>query len=195
MTACRGLESFQRGDAIISALFWRLGVTHEREQHLGDLLRRSGLKLATAESCTGGLIASRITDVPGSSDYFLGGVVAYAYEAKVALLDVSWDTLQKYGAVSRETVLEMARGARKTLGADLAIAVSGIAGPGGGLPNKPVGTTWFGLSAEDGEWARIYCFNGDRLQNKSSSADAALQMLLDYLNGSRQLDKDFRKQL
>ncbi len=170
-------------------------MTHEREQHLGDLLRRSGLKLATAESCTGGLIASRITDVPGSSDYFLGGVVAYAYEAKVALLDVSWDTLQKYGAVSRETVLEMARGARKTLGADLAIAVSGIAGPGGGLPNKPVGTTWFGLSAEDGEWARIYCFNGDRLQNKSSSADAALQMLLDYLNGSRQLDKDFRKQL
>ncbi|MCL4528549.1 MAG: CinA family protein [Chloroflexi bacterium] len=165
----------------------------ELEIKLGDLLKRKGLRLATAESCTGGLIASRITDVPGSSDYFLGGIVAYAYEAKVALLNVSWDTLRTYGAVSRETVLEMARGARKALSAGLAISVSGIAGPGGGLPNKPVGTTWFGLSAEDGEWARIYCFDGDRLQNKSSSADAALQMVLDYLNGSRQLDGDHRK--
>ena len=163
------------------------------QNQLGDLLRARGLKLATAESCTGGLIANRITDVPGSSDYFLGGIVAYAYEAKVALLNVSWDTLHTYGAVSRETVLEMARGARKALGAGLAISVSGIAGPGGGLPNKPVGTTWFGLSAEDGEWARIYCFDGDRLQNKSSSADAALQMVLDYLNGSRQLDEDHQK--
>ncbi len=164
------------------------------ENQLGDLLRSQGLKLVTAESCTGGLIANRITDVPGSSDYFLGGIVAYAYEAKVALLNVSWDTLHTYGAVSRETVLEMARGARKALGAGLAISVSGIAGPGGGLPNKPVGTTWFGLSAEDGEWARIYCFDGDRLQNKSSSADAALQMVLDYLNGSHQLEGDRRKQ-
>ena len=163
------------------------------ENQLGDLLRNRGLKLATAESCTGGLIANRITDVPGSSDYFLGGIVAYAYEAKVALLNVSWDTLHTHGAVSRETVLEMARGARNALGAGLAISVSGIAGPGGGLPNKPVGTTWFGLSAEDGEWARIYCFDGDRLQNKSSSADAALQMLLDYLNGTRPLDGDHRK--
>ncbi len=163
------------------------------ENQLGDLLRSQGLKLVTAESCTGGLIASRITDVPGSSDYFLGGVVAYAYEAKAALLNVSWNTLHTYGAVSRETVLEMARGARKALSAGLAISVSGIAGPGGGLPNKPVGTTWFGLSAEDGEWARIYCFDGDRLQNKSSSADAALQMVLDYLSGSRQLDGDHRK--
>jgi PncC family amidohydrolase len=162
------------------------------ENSIGNLLRARGLKLATAESCTGGLIANRITDVPGSSDYFLGGVMAYAYEAKVALLKVSWDTLHTYGAVSRETVLEMAEGARKALGADLAISVSGIAGPGGGLPNKPVGTTWLGLSVKDGQWARLYCFDGDRLQNKSSSADAALQMLLDYLNGSRQLDEDRR---
>ena len=168
-------------------------LTDSLEMQIGELLRKRNLKLVTAESCTGGLIASRITDVPGSSDYFVGGVVSYAYEAKVGLLRVSWDTLQTYGAVSRETVLEMARGAREILQADIAISVSGIAGPGGGLPDKPVGTTWIGLSAQEGEWARVYRFDGDRLQNKSSSADAALQLLLDYLNGSRDLDFDFRK--
>ena len=99
--------------------------TTSRESQIGNLLRKRGLKLATAESCTGGLIASHLTDVPGSSDYFLGGIVAYAYEVKVALLNVSWETLKEYGAVSRETVLEMARGARKALSADLAISVSG----------------------------------------------------------------------
>ena len=121
--------------------------------------------------------------VPGSSDYFLGGIVAYAYEAKVALLNVSWDTLKIHGAVSRETVLEMARGARKALGADLAISASGIAGPGGGLPGKPVGTTWFGLSAINGEWAYLHQFKGDRMQNKSIAADTALSILVDYLRG------------
>ncbi|MBI3738461.1 MAG: CinA family protein [Chloroflexi bacterium] len=159
-----------------------LGMT-KLENVIGDLLRARGLKLATAESCTGGLIANRITDVPGSSDYFLGGVMAYAYEAKVALLGVSWDTLKAHGAVSRETVLEMARGARKALSADVAISVSGIAGPGGGLPNKPVGTTWFGLSAPDGEWAYLRQFDGNRIQNKSFAADTALQILIDYLEG------------
>ncbi len=153
------------------------------ESIAGPLLRARSLRLATAESCTGGLIADRITDVPGSSDYFLGGVVAYAYEAKVALLHVSWDTLRKYGAVSRETVIEMARGVRTALGADVGLSVSGIAGPGGGLPDKPVGTTWVGLSATDGDWARKFVWDGDRRANKQLSADAALQMLVDYLNG------------
>ena len=151
------------------------------EIQIGPLIRNAGLKLGTAESCTGGLIASRITDIPGSSDYFLGGIVAYAYEAKVALLNVSWDTLKMYGAVSRETVMEMAHGARAVLGADLAISVSGIAGPGGGLPGKPVGTTWFGLSAIDGEWSYYYQFGSDRLQNKSIAADTALRIVVDYL--------------
>jgi PncC family amidohydrolase len=150
------------------------------------------MKLATAESCTGGLVSHRITNVPGSSDYYLGGVVAYAYEAKVALLGVSWDTLRAYGAVSRETVLEMAIGARKVLSADIAVSISGIAGPGGGLPNKPVGTTWFGLVVPDGAWARLYCFPGDREQNKSLSADAALQFVVDYLSGVSSLDGDYR---
>ncbi|MBN2385446.1 MAG: CinA family protein [Anaerolineales bacterium] len=155
---------------------------------LGELLRRRGLKLATAESCTGGLVAHRITNVPGSSDYFVGGVTAYAYEAKVALLHVSWDTLRTHGAVSRATVIEMARGVRTVLGAGLAIAVSGIAGPGGGLPDKPVGTTWIGLSATDGDWARLFHFQGNREANKAAAAETALQFLLNYLEGSRALD-------
>lgn len=162
------------------------------EIQIGNLLRQKGLKLATAESCTGGLIGHRITDIPGSSDYYLGGVVAYAYEAKVAVLGVSWETLQAHGAVSRETVLEMARGARKLLGADLAVSVSGIAGPGGATPDKPVGTTWFGLSTAGGEWARIHRFPGDRAQNKADSAQAALQFVLDTLSDCHPLDADYR---
>jgi PncC family amidohydrolase len=151
------------------------------ETEIGALLRARGMKLATAESCTGGIISDRITDVPGSSDYFLGGIVAYAYEAKVAMLNVSWETLRTYGAVSRETVLEMAGGARQALGADVAISVSGIAGPGGGLPNKPVGTTWIGLSSSDSEQAELKLFKGDRLEIKERAAEAALELLMDYL--------------
>ena len=157
------------------------------EIQLGKLLRVRGVKLATAESCTGGLIADRITDVPGSSEYFIGGIVAYAYEAKVALLGVSWDTLHMYGAVSRETVLEMARGARKALSVDLAVSVSGIAGPSGGLPDKPVGTTWIGLSTPDGDFARKFIWEGDRRSNKELSADAALQFVVDYLRDPKGL--------
>jgi PncC family amidohydrolase len=149
---------------------------------IGKLLRQRGLKLAVAESCSGGLLADHITDVPGSSDYFVGGVVAYAYEAKVALVHVSWDTLRQYGAVSRATVVEMARGVRTALGADIGVSVSGIAGPSGGLPDKPVGTTWIGLSARDGDWARRFVWEGNRRANKESSAQAALQFVLDYLD-------------
>ena len=153
------------------------------ELQIGKLLRERGLKLSLAESCTGGLVSDRITNLPGSSEYFWGSVVAYAYDAKVALLGVSWETLNSHGAVSRETVLEMARGARNRLSTDLAVSISGIAGPGGGMDEKPVGTTWIGLVAVDGEWARRFLFSGDRLQNKASAADASLQFLLDYLKG------------
>ena len=155
------------------------------EIQVGKLLRDRGLKLVLAESCTGGLLGSRITDVAGSSEYFLGGTVAYAYEAKVDLLGVSWETLNTRGAVSRETVLEMARGIRKLMRADIAVSVSGIAGPGGGTPEKPVGTTWIGLTAEDGEWAKDYQFSADREGNKSLAVDAALTLLLDYLQGKQ----------
>jgi PncC family amidohydrolase len=153
------------------------------EYLIGNLLKRRGLKLVAAESCTGGLIGSRITDVAGSSEYFLGSIVAYAYEAKVAWLDVSWNTLNIYGAVSREAVLEMARGARGILRADISISASGIAGPGGGTPEKPVGTTWIGLATSDGEWARTFHFTGNRAENKSAAATAALETLLEYLQG------------
>jgi PncC family amidohydrolase len=151
------------------------------EMQLGKMLRERALKLAVAESCTGGLLADRITDVPGSSEYFVGGITAYAYEAKVALLGVSWDTLKAYGAVSRETVLEMARGARKALDADIAISVSGIAGPGGGLPDKPVGTTWIGLSTREQETAFLHHFNGKRREIKGLASTAALEHLEEYL--------------
>lgn len=156
-------------------------MENQPEYLLGRLLRQRGLTLAVAESCTGGRIADRITDVPGSSEYFIGGFVTYAYEAKVAILGVSWDTLHTHGAVSRETVLEMARGARRALGTHLALAVSGIAGPGGGLPEKPVGTTWIGLVTPGGEYAEIFYWQGDRRQNKELSADAALKMLIGHL--------------
>jgi PncC family amidohydrolase len=169
-------------------IIWEHCVEESLEIKIGGSLREQGLKLATAESCTGGLIGHRLTNIPGSSDYYLGGIIAYAYEAKVALLDVSWDTLHQYGAVSRETVLEMARGARKALEADIAVSVSGIAGPGGGLPGKPVGTTWLGLAAADGEWARVFCFLGEREANKAYSAEAALRLVWDYLCGDRALD-------
>jgi PncC family amidohydrolase len=158
-------------------------MTINLEEKLRDLLNARGLKLAAAESCTGGLVADRITDVAGSSGYFLGGVVAYSYQAKAKALGVAWDTLNAHGAVSEEVVLEMARGARKLFAADLAVSVSGVAGPTGGTLDKPVGATWLGLSANDGDWARYFVWAGDRRQNKRHSAQAALQFAVDYLEG------------
>lgn len=154
------------------------------EHTLGQILTARKLSIATAESCTGGLISHRITNVPGSSQYFFGGVVAYAYEAKEHLLGVRHSTLYDYGAVSKETVLEMAQGARRVFATDIAVAVTGIAGPGGGLPNKPVGLVWIGLSTRDGDSARQFSWQKDREGNKADSAEAALQMVLDYLQNS-----------
>ena len=154
------------------------------EETLREHLHSRGLTLATAESCTGGLVSDRITNVSGSSEYFPGGIVAYSYEAKASLLGVSWETLNAHGAVSEETVLEMARGARKLFNANIGISISGIAGPSGGLPDKPVGTTWFGLATDTGEWARHFIWDGDRVQNKHHSSEAALQFVLDFLEGN-----------
>ena len=150
---------------------------------LYDLMHGRASTLGTAESCTGGLIASRITDVPGSSEYFLGGIVAYAYPVKADLLGVAWDILNQHGAVSREVVLEMARGARARLQVDIAVSVSGIAGPGGGTEAKPVGTVWLGLVTPAGEWTRLFHFQGDRAKNKASAATEALNFVVDYLQG------------
>jgi len=160
---------------------------------VGELLGQRGLRLAVAESCTGGLISHRLTNVAGSSTYFVGGVTSYAYEAKVRLLGVSWGTLEKYGAVSAETVIEMARGVRIALAADIGIAVSGIAGPSGGTPDKPVGTTWVGLSTSRQEFTRHYLWSGDRLANKQYSAEATLQLLADYLQGGESTAQSLSK--
>ena len=165
---------------------------------VGELLRRRGLRLAVAESCTGGLIGHRITNIPGSSTYYVGSVTAYAYEAKVRLLGISWGTLERYGAVSQETALEMARGVRLALAADVGLSVTGIAGPGGGMPEKPVGLVWIGLSStstrehsvvteaievQSGyEKAWSYLWKGDRLQIKEQSAEQALRLLVNYLS-------------
>jgi PncC family amidohydrolase len=154
------------------------------EIRLGKLLLLRGLRLAVAESCTGGLIGHRITNVAGSSAYFIGGVISYANEAKLRLLGVRGETLEKHGAVSRETVLEMASGVRSALAADVGIAVSGIAGPGGGTPEKPVGTIWIGLSTPDGEQSWSYRLEGDRVQIKEAAAECALRRLAEYLHGA-----------
>ena len=151
------------------------------EVQLGELLHQRGLKLAVAESCTGGLIGHRITNVPGSSDYYLGSVTSYAYEAKEQLLGVRHETLIQHGAVSQETALEMARGVRQVFGADISAAVTGIAGPGGGMPDKPVGLVWIGVGTSDGDWAFRYLFSGDRLKIKTNAADQALLLLVTYL--------------
>jgi PncC family amidohydrolase len=151
------------------------------EEEIGALLVTRGLTLVTAESCTGGLVAHRITDVPGSSAYFLGGFVAYANEAKEEILGVRHETLLAHGAVSEETALEMARGARQRLGADLGISTTGIAGPAGGTPDKPVGLVYVALSASRVELCQRYVWQGDRLSNKEQSAEAALQLLRSYL--------------
>jgi PncC family amidohydrolase len=159
---------------------WRMSE-NVLEFLVGELLRQRGLRLAVAESCTGGLIGHRLTNIPGSSTYYLGSVTAYAYEAKVRLLGVSWQTLEAHGAVSSETAVEMARGVRTALAADIGLAVTGIAGPGGGTPEKPVGLTWVGLSSPWDEFARQFLWRGDRIQNKEQSAQATLQILVDYL--------------
>lgn len=161
------------------------------EVQVGPLLRQNNLKLAAAESCTGGLIGHRLTNVPGSSDYYLGSIVAYSYEAKERLLGVKHATLLTYGAVSQETVLEMARGVRNVFTPDfpmskiIGVSVSGIAGPGGGMPGKPVGLVWIGLSAAGLEKAYRFVWDGDRLKNKELSAEMVLQLLLHYLQGEQ----------
>ena len=155
--------------------------TDDLETQIGKLLFQKKLTLSLAESCTGGLIGHRLTNVPGSSEYFMGGVVSYAYQAKVNLLGVGWATLRQHGAVSAEVVREMALGARKAFNTDIGLSVSCIAGPGGATPNKPVGTSWCGISY--GEVAQEFSFllEGSRLQVKEQLAQKALETLLSVL--------------
>lgn len=149
---------------------------------VGRLLMLRKLTLSLGESCTGGLIGHRLTDVPGSSEYFMGGVVAYSYDAKEKFLNVRHNTLYDYGAVSPETAVEMARGARRAFGTDIGLSVTGIAGPGGGLPGKPVGLVYICLSTRDYERTEKFVWQKDRAGNKWASSEAALQMLKEYLD-------------
>ena len=159
-------------------------------QQVGALLRGRHLTFATAESCTGGLVGDLITSVPGSSEYYLGGVVAYAYEAKTELLGISQEFLLAHGAVSEETARAMARGIRERLHADIAVGITGILGPGGGLPNKPVGLVYIALLAPDADWLRHFIWKGARLDNKQSSANAALQMVREYLENNEPISNE-----
>jgi PncC family amidohydrolase len=153
-------------------------------QAVGELLRECQLTLAVAESCTGGLLAARITSVAGSSDYFRGGVVAYSNPVKERVLGVPTDVLEQHGAVSEETALAMARGVRQLLQVDLALAVTGLAGPTGATPENPIGLVYVALSSSQGEQCRKYVWSGDRSENREWSARAALEWLEDYLSST-----------
>lgn len=151
------------------------------EEKISECLKDKGMTLSTAESCTGGGIAALITSVPGSSSYFKGGIVAYSNEVKMNLLHVSPQTLEKYGAVSRETVIEMAKGAMEALKTECAVATSGIAGPGGGTLEKPVGTIWMAVACRDKIVTRKEEGDLGRIENVKRTIQDVLAMLCSEL--------------
>ena len=157
---------------------------------LGEALLAKGWSVATAESCTGGWIAKVLTDVPGCSQWFGWGFVTYADEAKERMLHVPKEVLDHYGAVSRETARSMAEGARDATQAQLAMAVTGIAGPEGGSKEKPVGTVWFGWTDPGGFYAECCHFEGNRENIRRESVSYAIRLLLGMVNGSSGSQRD-----
>jgi nicotinamide-nucleotide amidase len=151
------------------------------ESVAGSLLLRAGWRLAVAESCSGGLISKKLTNIPGSSAYFLGGVVAYSNDLKTIFLDVPKHLLLEHGAVSREVAEAMAAGIRSRTGADIGLSVTGIAGPDGGSPEKPVGTVFIGIATAEGNWATRFQFSGDRQQIREIAAQSGLDLVRKYL--------------
>jgi len=149
------------------------------QAQVGQALKARGWTLAVAESCTGGLIGHLLTEIPGASDYFLGGVICYSDRIKMEQLGVAKATLVRDGAVSEETARQMALGARARLGASFGLAVTGIAGPAGGSDAKPVGTTWIAVASPDREQAARFHFDGDRTAIKEQAAHQALLFLLE----------------
>jgi nicotinamide-nucleotide amidase len=152
------------------------------EEVLGEMLRRRHLTISVAESCTGGLIGHLLTNVPGSSDYFIGGVIVYSNTSKIKLLGISSETLKTHGAVSDPVVREMARGARNRLASSIGLSVSGIAGPDGGSREKPVGTVYIGLAGNERVVSGKYQFQGTREQVKMNTAMMALDWVRRYLH-------------
>jgi len=176
-------------DAEIESLYAQIG-SHifgendiSQEDAIADMLLKSRLSISTAESCTGGYLAHLITSVPGSSAYFNGSVISYSNEVKISQLNVRPEDLESNGAVSKEVVEQMAKGVRKKLATDIALATSGIAGPDGGTEEKPVGTVWISLAAKEGVFSKQFLFEKNRDRNIRRSALAALSMLRRYLDG------------
>lgn len=156
-------------------------MNHHLEEDVGELLTKYKLTLGIAESCTGGLISNMITNVPGSSGYFIGSVVAYSNRIKAEMLMVSQETIDTYGAVSEEVASEMARGIRRIEGVDIGLAVTGIAGPDGGTEEKPVGTVYIALFDQTEGRVRKFSFEGGRMDIKIKAAENALLMLKSYI--------------
>ena len=172
----RFIETCKRIRLILGSHIYAEGDT-TLEQRVGQLLSERHRTLALAESCTGGLISHRITGIAGSSAYYLGGVTSYANDVKVKLLGVTPATLEKYGAVSQETALEMSHGIRERIGADFGLSVTGIAGPSGGTPEKPVGTVWISIAQAKNHEAKLFQFHGDRERIVLGTSQAALNWL------------------
>jgi len=149
---------------------------------ISNLLKQKHLTIATAESCSGGLISHSLTNISGSSDYFDRGIVSYSNNAKIKLLDVPEELLEKYGAVSEQVAKAMVEGVRIKSSVDIGIATTGIAGPTGGTKEKPVGLVFIAVSTVDETIVKKFKFSGDRIQNKESTCNAAFEMLLDILN-------------
>ena len=172
----RFIETCEKIRLILGPHIYAEGDTTLEEQ-VGQLFLERQQTLALAESCTGGLISHRITRIAGSSAYYLGGATSYANDIKMKLLGVRATTLEKYGAVSQETALEMSRGIRERTGADFGLSVTGIAGPSGGTPEKPVGTVWISIAQAKNHEARLFHFHGDRERIILATSQAALNWL------------------
>jgi PncC family amidohydrolase len=158
-----------------------------REKELIEILIRKRLTLSTAESCTGGLLSHRLTNIPGSSKAFLCGIIAYSNASKTRILKIPPSVIQAKGAVSSETAKLMAVNARKTAGSSIGIAITGIAGPGGGTKLKPAGTVFIAISLRGKTYAQEFHFSGNRLQIKRKSADKAIDMLLTQILGLKEI--------
>jgi nicotinamide-nucleotide amidase len=154
---------------------------NNRAEEIINIMREKNLTLGTVESATGGLIAHLITNVPGSSDVFQGSIVAYSNAVKKKLVGVRESTLKEYGAVSAQVAIAMAKDGRKVLGVDICVADTGIAGPSGATPGKPIGLFYLGLAHQDGTFTRQFLFKGTREENKQQAAQAALMWVREYL--------------
>ena len=174
-------ESIQTADVLHDSAQDITGKAHE----VITLAKSRNVLISTAESCTGGLIAGALTAIPGSSEVIQGGIVSYSNQIKQSLLHVSKKNLDTYGAVSSEVAREMAEGSRIALHTDIAVSVTGIAGPGGATPTKPVGTVWFGLATKDGCETHLRIFNGDRQEVREQTVVFALELLRNALTAKK----------